>query len=143
MPNTIAEILKNQNSNVDTDSWKPLFFDPKKAEDKNGLSQILKSVGPVVVHDEINNKLGELVKTLNPTTKLKGQDLQAAIDHHVGNTPLEEYGMWVYYPWSKRLVHILGEPNTSKRVPAETCIRLHQRSKPSLREKKLGLLVLA
>ncbi len=32
-----------------------------------------------------------------------------AIKLHLGNTPIEHYGVWVFYPWSNRLVHLLDE----------------------------------
>lgn len=31
------------------------------------------------------------------------------VDAYLGQTPPEEYGVWVYYPWSTRLVHLLDE----------------------------------
>lgn len=64
--------------------------------------------GGAVVYDLLPQQLQELVKCLHPAENdpLK---LEEFTKKHINNTPPETYGVWVYYPWSNRLVHLLDE----------------------------------
>lgn len=35
------------------------------------------------------------------------RELASEVEQYLGNRPVEEQGVWVYYPWKKTLVHLL------------------------------------
>src|SRR5918998_665534 len=80
--------------------FRPLFFAPGDPE----LRQIAEQPG-VMVFDEIRGQFEELVQAKSPGRALSGDALAAAVDEQRAGTP----SVWVYYPWSRRLVHLLGE----------------------------------
>jgi hypothetical protein len=51
----------------------------------------------------------ELVKALNPSLKFTPEALQEAALAHLKGCAPADYGVWAYYPWSHRLVHLLDE----------------------------------
>lgn len=90
------------------DQWQPAIFRLSEGADSLRLMEVMKLPG-LTVFDTMTSQLKELVRTLNPSTKFTPEALEAAAKAHVGATPLDEYGVWVHYPWSNRLVHLLDE----------------------------------
>src|SRR4051812_41330975 len=95
------------------------------------------------VHDELDDQLGEFLALADPTRKLSTDEISARVATHLGDRPREEYGVWVFYPWSGRLVHCLprdehrmvrSDRNRYKLTTAELSI---------LREKTIGVLGLS
>src|SRR4051812_19907315 len=93
---------------ADASSYKPLFYRLTNKEDERAFEQLLSVPGLTVV-DEIEGQLQEFVKFRNPSLKLTGEKLKDKVNAHLGNTSLFQYGVWVYYPWSARLVHVLDK----------------------------------
>lgn len=136
----LKALLHDYKKQLDLESWKPQFFNPRTRDGVDALNSLLKASTDIEIHDEILNQLGELVKTLNPTVKLKGDALHNAIQKHVGDTPLDEYGVWVYYPWSKRLVHILDEDEYIKARTNRNMYKITPEEQETLGRKKMVLL---
>src|SRR6185437_12445733 len=105
---TILENLHRQ-SEVMSNISAPLFYRLSKAADKKKLDELLLATPSITVFDELLGQLEELVKSQNPKIKFSKNELTEAAKKHIDKTPFEEYGVWVYYPWATRLVHILDE----------------------------------
>ncbi|WP_442796306.1 ThiF family adenylyltransferase [Pelobium manganitolerans] len=89
--------------------YKPLFFNLKNAEEKQALQQLIEKEQRLFVRDGIYSQLEEWVKCQHPSKKLTKDELASLIENHLKGTALQDYGVWVYYPWNKNLVHLLGE----------------------------------
>ena len=87
----------------------PLFYRLSNEADKKKLDELLNQNPTITVFDELLGQLEELVKSKNPKIRFSKSELTEAAKKHVGNTSFEEYGVWVYYPWANRLVHLLDE----------------------------------
>lgn len=127
---------------ADLKTWIPVFFDLNKTKDKEAFNAILDFKKPIIT-DEIFDQIKELVKCRNPREKLSGTKLIEWTNTFIGDQDLPTFGLWVYYPWSNRLVHILDKEdfievrtnrNRYKISPAESEILL---------EKKVGLIGLS
>jgi hypothetical protein len=88
--------------------YRPLFFDFTQATQKLACQTLIEKYQPQVI-DRFENQLLELVKVQNPTLRLQPEALQAKWAEKIQSQPLEEAGVWVYYPWSNTLVHLLGK----------------------------------
>jgi hypothetical protein len=68
---------------------------------------------PVVdTFDEIGLQLGELLARRVPPEHralLSDEAVAELVAAHLRGTPLSDHGVWAYYPWSRRLVHLLPE----------------------------------
>jgi molybdopterin/thiamine biosynthesis adenylyltransferase len=73
------------------------------------LEGLLRSGRVIAVHETLGKQLEELITTRNAARKLSPTALAEAITEHLGGRPVENYGTWVYYPWSRRVVHLLPE----------------------------------
>jgi molybdopterin/thiamine biosynthesis adenylyltransferase len=139
----VSKILKKTEELISTESsYVPLFFYPKNDNDQIKINQLLED-DSVVVHDEIRGQLSELIKCQNPAKKFSASDLEKEINNKLGADSIYEYGIWVYYPWSKKLIHILDKDEfidvrTSRN---QYKITLHERE--ILSQKKIGVIGLS
>jgi hypothetical protein len=84
----------------------PKIFNLHQKSDKDNLLQLIKAGEVRAVYDQIDLALGELFDIKFPAKKDSKTvaEVKAFTDQHVGDS-LDEYGVWVYYPWSQNLVH--------------------------------------
>lgn len=89
--------------------YKPTFFRLTNEQDSAALNELLVKKTYIKVYDTMWAQLKELVKTTNPKLSFTHQQIEDAIQSHLDGVPMEQYGVWVYYPWNEKLVHILDE----------------------------------
>lgn len=122
--------------------WEPYFIDPRAQEGKNQLAKLFKDES-VFVHDTIFAQVGEMLKSRFPKKKLKDESLKKAIKDFFEQTNASEYGMWVYYPWSRRLVHILNEEDFISTRISPNNPKITKNEQAHLRNKIVGVVGLS
>ncbi|WP_437587047.1 Rv1355c family protein [Sorangium sp. So ce1000] len=90
-------------------AWRPRFFRPAREDDAEALGRLLHDDARIAIFDTIERQLADLVKTRHPRERLGERDVARLVRERLNGAPLEAYGVWVYYPWSHRLVHLLDE----------------------------------
>lgn len=140
----IAELdnLKKQ-SEKSKHIFTPSFFRLNNIVDVNKLKELASSVSDIVVFDEIIGQVEELVKSKNPSTLFNKEELTNAAKKHIGTTPVEEYGVWVYYPWSNRLVHLLDEDEFIFVRTNRNMNKINTEEKNILASKRIGVIGLS
>jgi len=88
---------------------KPIFFKLTDSVERQKLEQLVDSQSQICILDEIESQLQELIKLRYPKIKFTSDELKNKISEYLNNQPIEEYGVWVYYPWKNTLVHLLDE----------------------------------
>ena len=101
-------LLENQTAE-DHYAVEPVLFRIYLAADKANLEALLTQKPHIKIHDEINTQLDDLIKSKHPKRKPEPSELEVLKAEHIGNYSMQEYGVWAYFPWSERLVHILDE----------------------------------
>lgn len=123
--------------------YRPLFFRIYNEEEQQRFRELLRTVKDLTIHDQILNQLREYIKIAYFTKLKPGEDPGQFMEEVLGTLTPEEYGVWVYYPWSKKMVHLLDEEafivvrtsrNTYKITPGERDL---------LRTKKIGVIGLS
>ncbi|GLZ78477.1 ubiquitin activation protein [Actinorhabdospora filicis] len=87
----------------DLRSWRPTLLTPSDPGDRTALEALLASGVIREVHDTIEDQIGELISSRDPKTV--PDPTQRA--EQLAGLAAWEYGTWVHYPWSARLVHVL------------------------------------
>ena len=124
------------------DLFEPDFFRISKAGDKEKFDTLTRSEG-IFVYDEIFSQIKELLKLRNPKLNL-GQDQYAGlIASHLSGINIFEYGVWVYYPWSRRLVHMLDEEEFIEVRTSRNQYKITKEEQEILATKKVGVLGLS
>lgn len=88
---------------------RPRRFRLSSAEGRRAIENLLQSKAGITVYDTLYTQLRDLIRTRHPSRKISRQELDTLAREHLGPIPAEEYGLWFYYPWSMRLVHLLDE----------------------------------
>ncbi|MET9224550.1 ThiF family adenylyltransferase [Lentzea sp. NPDC003310] len=103
---TRHERPKSLRAGADTTSWRPVLLTPAVAADRDAITALLDSGQVREVHDSIETQLEELIRSREPWLP-PHEDLTQRRAEQLGGLDPWEYGTWVHYPWSQRLVHVL------------------------------------
>ncbi len=122
--------------------WKPEFIYTSNNKGKIRFDILSKTPG-VQVYDQIKNQLEELIKLLHPAKKFSKEELRETALKHLNGTPEFEYGVWVFYPWSNRLVHLLDEEEFVKARTNRNIHKITEEEQKALSQKKIGLIGLS
>ncbi|MFD1550947.1 Rv1355c family protein [Putridiphycobacter roseus] len=123
-------------------NWKPTILNPTSKTDKAELD-LLMSNPKVQIFDSILSQISELIEIINPIDQYDHNDTTNAVSDYLGEFSIDDYGVWVYYPWSNRLVHIVPEQEfiTLRTNRNQNKITLEERE--ILAQKKIGLIGLS
>ncbi len=104
LPNLIAV------SKDDLQIYQPLIFKIRSKEEKDAFYSFFSKVKHTVqVFDQIDSQLRELIKIKFPAEKKNNEEMEAAVNAHLNGVRKDEYGVWIYYPWSQHLIHSVDE----------------------------------
>jgi hypothetical protein len=135
----LSEKLSEQSAAI----FKPVFFQANNPEDKRKLKFLIEDQPDIQCFDTIYDQLFELVKIENPAVRLSRQESDAFIQEHLGGLTFQEYGVWVFYPWSRRLVHLLDEEEFGKvRTNRNNC-KITPEEQHIFSKKKIGIVGLS
>jgi molybdopterin/thiamine biosynthesis adenylyltransferase len=121
----------------------PLFFRLNKENEKKELDALLAATPGIIVHDEILAQVEEYVKATHPARVFTKDELTKAAIQHMGDVAAEEYGVWVYYPWSEKLVHLLDETEFVEVRTNRNQYKITPPEKELLSKKKIGVIGLS
>ncbi|MFN6115499.1 MAG: Rv1355c family protein [Flavobacteriales bacterium] len=136
----LNEALKGASA-ADRTSYRPVFH--RLPADREGLVELLKREPRVQVFDHLHGQLTELIRSLNPSVRYTAADLDAAAITHLKGKPAAEYGVWVYYPWSQRLVHLLDEQEFAVVRTDRNRNKITREEQALLASKKVGVIGLS
>ena len=122
---------------------KPQFFRLRNNVERLALEQLIAQKPYIKIFDTIGSQLRELIKTKHPSKTLSDNEIEDYLALHLGNTLMEEYGVWVYYPWSERLVHILDEQEFIEMRTNRNKYKITADEQALLARKKVGVIGLS
>lgn len=140
MDQNIQEFVKK--TLLSKEIYNPVFFRLKIEDDKKKFNSLIESTN-VFLYDEIHSQLRELIKSRNPRAKFTTAEYQKLIDEHLHGCSYEEYGVWVYYPWSAKLVHILDEIEFVELRTSANRNKITKAEQDILATKKIGVIGLS
>lgn len=124
-------------------SYKPLILRLNVAADKATFESLFTDGKVLFVHDEMYGQLQELVKSEHPAIKIKADEYPALISKHLAGKNIDEYGVWVYYEWSKKLVHLLDEEEFVEVRTNRNRYKITREEQAVLQSKKIGIVGLS
>jgi hypothetical protein len=122
--------------------YKPIFLRITDPSEKIALDQLIENQVSFF-HDEIYSQLQELVKMKNPAVRIKPEEYPELIQKHLGGRDIHSYGVWVYYPWSRRLVHMLDEEEFIKVRSNRNQYKITLKEQEILSTKRIGIIGLS
>ena len=134
--------LKNYSLQLNS-SYQPLILRISNEQDQLQLSTLFNENKVSFVHDEVYDQLKELIKCQQPAVRIKEEDYKGLIEKHLNHTALHEYGVWVYYPWSQRLVHLLDEEEFIEVRTNRNQYKITKQERSTLSQKIIGIIGLS
>lgn len=116
----------------------PIFYRLENESDEQSFNKLLTDE-QVIVHDEIYTQLKEYIKCTNPSEKLTDQDYPLLINKHLNGIDIYKYGVWVYYPWSKELIHLLDKEEFVIVRTNRNQYKITKKEQEVLDKKKIGI----
>ncbi len=123
--------------------YHPVFFRTANPSAQNALDSLIASGDVTFVHDEIYGQLHELIKMKSPSVKIKEEDYAGLISSHLAGTDIDTYGVWVYYPWNRRLVHMLDKDEFIQVRSNRNQYKITRREQEVLGTKIIGIIGLS
>jgi hypothetical protein len=139
--NMIKDYLRQQQD--ESNDYKPVFYDLKNAQDLQTFEALLISRPQIRINDNVYSQLKELMKIRNPTKRLTAEESDAMVQAHLGDTSIENYGIWVYYSWIDRVVHLVGEAEFIELRTSRNQHKITAEEITILSKKKIGIVGLS
>jgi len=127
----------------DITMFRPLFFRLDAAEDWNNYNELTNSVSGINICDSIESQLKELIKCRYPSRKLQDEDYRSLQKELLGDKNLQQYGVWVYYPWSRNMVHLLDKDEFIELRTNRNKYKITAEEQAILGTKKIGIIGLS
>ena len=109
MFSSVISNLKSKLITIQNEEHKPIFFNLNNEQSLKDFENLINSTKNIVVIDEIKSQLQELVKLKHPKVKFTLEQLEQKIAEHLNGVDPVIYGIWIYYPWLNKMLHLLGE----------------------------------
>jgi len=139
--NNISGFLANfKNTTYD---YKPVILRLGNPADQATFKGLFDDAKITFVSDEISGQLQELIKSQNPSIKIKQDEYPELINKHLAGKNIDEYGVWVYYPWNQRLVHLLDEEEFAEVRTNRNRNKITREEQNTLKTKKIGIVGLS
>lgn len=135
-------LLENQTPE-EQHSIEPSFFRIYLEEDKKRLEELLKQKPHIKIHDQLSTQLDDLIKSKHPKRKPAPEELEVLKAKHIGNLSMQDYGVWTYFPWSDRLVHILDEEEYIEVRTNRNIYKITREERDLLGKQKIGVVGLS
>lgn len=133
---------RNPTTGCGDDVFMPQFFRISDPEQRKSLDVILLADPSIRVFDQVESQVIELLKIRNPSTPLTTAQKEEALSA-LKATGCDEYGVWVFYPWSAYLVHILDEAEFIELRTSRNKYKITDAEQHLLATKKVGIIGLS
>lgn len=124
--------------------YQPQLFRRHSGQEAELMDRLLAENTGIERFDTIYSQLGELMKIRNPSVKLNEEERHHLIMNHIqsaGN--IEDYGVWAYYPWLNKIVHLLDEEEFVQVRTNRNVYKISFDEVSMLRQKKIGIIGLS
>lgn len=144
MPGKMTELeqyIKKQQD--ETEVHTPVLYYLDQQKDYEALTALLAKNPNIRVYDQIYSQLRELMKIRNPTRKLTPEEYEETVREYIGDTPIYAFGVWVYYPWTERLVHIVDQDDFIELRTSRNKEKITDEEITLLKSRKIGIIGLS
>lgn len=98
--------LVNDPERTSGPSWRPVVLSPAAEADRQTIARLSRD-RDIIVFDTIVDQLRDLAATREPASQLTPTDLDARVAAILDGKASTDYGNWIHFAWSRRLVHLL------------------------------------
>ncbi|MBX7052887.1 MAG: Rv1355c family protein [Flavobacteriales bacterium] len=142
MSSNLTDKLRHQ-ANVESNLISPRFFRITREQDSYALDRLMDSNPAIRILDNLESQLRDLIKLRHPNLVLSDSEYKEKINTHLKGIAIEKYGVWVYYPWSNTLIHLLDEEEFVQVRTIRNLYKITLNEQQVLRSKSIGVIGLS
>lgn len=135
--------LRQQRGEEENTIFEPEVLNINIDQDKKRLERIIKSNPGIQSVDTIDQQISDLIKTRSPGRVIDPAYLDQERKKILNGTHTDNFGNWVYYPWSNRLVHVLGKPEFVELRTNRNLYKITKEEQDQLLTKKIAIIGLS
>lgn len=121
----------------------PYVYRISSPHDADSFYNLLKGKPYIQVFDRMQQQLAELIKINHPREKFSENSLKKAVNDHLNGCDIRDYGVWVYYPWNEKMVHLLDETEFSALRTNRNLYKITPEERAVLSTRKIGVIGLS
>lgn len=134
-----------ENTKLKTTAYQPIVLNLSNKNDCDYFTELIKRNQNIQVFDTIETQVKELIKCQNPSIILQDPSILEQVVNdtiHKQKKP-EEYGVWIYYPWSDKIVHLLNKEDFITVRTNRNKYKITEQEQQILASKKIGVMGLS
>jgi molybdopterin/thiamine biosynthesis adenylyltransferase len=128
---------------LQSNQYKVLFYNLNYEDDAFAFDRLLNSSAGIELVDTIAAQLIDLVKIKYFAQYKQGVAINELINQELNGAALQEYGIWVYYPWRRQMVHLLSEDDFIVVRTNRNKNKITEEEQEQLQKKKIGVIGLS
>jgi len=121
----------------------PILLDRKIERDSKVFKDLVQTYSEKIIIDRFSSQKKELFKIQNPRRRLSQAELDAFYSDWEKQKDVAVEGLWVYYPWSQKLIHILEKQEFIQLRTSRNQYKISKEEQDLLIEKKIGIIGLS
>ena len=123
--------------------YKPKIFKLSEEHDLIEVQKLKADHPSLQIFDTFAEQVKELIKLQHPSQQLSQVELQRYTDEYINNDDPDYAGVWVYYPWSERFVHLLDKEDFIAVRTNRNKNKITLEEQQTLRKKRAGVIGLS
>lgn len=135
--------MLNFKESILSNAFLPRIFNINNQNDKHEVQQLIDGQHDIIVIDQIDSQLRELIKIRNPKAVLSESEYLEQRTAMLNGGSAQDYGCWVYYPWNKKLVHLLNEDEFIELRTSRNLYKITPEERNILLNKKIAVIGLS
>lgn len=138
-------MLLSENQSIESQlCYEPSFYRIQNQDQETALENLLAQNPTIQIHDQISTQLDDLLKSKNPELKKPSRkQIDELKDKHLAGQDLSKYGVWIYYPWSNKLIHALDAEEFIEVRTNRNRYKITREEQALLQSKKIGVVGLS
>lgn len=129
-------------SSSEASSYRPRIFRLTNDEDVADFNDLIGNPDLVIL-DALQKQLAELLQLRQPGLRLQQEDLKNGMNELLGDLGFHEYGVWAYYPWNNRLIHLVDAAEFYELRTSRNQYKITREEQDLLATKKIGVVGLS
>ncbi len=121
----------------------PRIFRLDSKQSREEFNLFLEEHPETEILDTVQVQLEDYIRSRHPSRALAPLELEIYIEEQLGSRLISEYGCWAYYPWSRRLVHLLDDVEFSSLRTDRNKNKITAEEQAILSTKRIGLIGLS
>ena len=128
---------------IENQSFRPEIYRISDTDDRAKLEILLDRSPSLTIHDRIGEQLKELFKIRNPKIAYTDGDLDNLLQEWTTENSLQDYGVWVYYPWKSLLIHLVDREEFIELRTSRNQYKITPSEQEQLSDKIIGVIGLS